>query len=103
MTAPDSSPPAAAPRGVALFLAPLQREFDRILTDFSGFDLSDMFAPSPRMDLHEADGAIELTAELPGLARDDVRIDLQDDVLTIKAPIDADAASRRVVIPVKNA
>ncbi len=154
MTAPDSSPPAAAPRGVAPFLAPLQREFDRNLTDFSGFDLSDMFGPSPRMDLHEADGAIELTAELPGLARDDVHIDLQDDVLTIsgekksstesrekgfrmierrygsfsrsvrlpagvqpdkvaatmkdgvltiKAPIDADAASRRVVIPVKNA
>ena len=154
MTAPDSSTPAAAPRGVAPFLAPLQREFDRILTDFSGFDLSDMFGPSPRMDLHEADGAIELTAELPGLARDDVHIDLQDDVLTIsgekksstesrekgfrmierrygsfsrsvrlpagvqpdkvaatmkdgvltiKAPFDADAASRRVVIPVKNA
>ena len=153
-----TNPPApAAPspaRGVAPFFAPLQREFDRVLADFSGFDLSDMFGPSPRMDLRETDDGVELTAELPGLTEDDVHIDLQDDlltisgekksstethdkgyrmverrygsfsrsvrlpagvkadgvkaslkqgVLTVTAPLDADAAARKVAIPVKRA
>jgi HSP20 family protein len=70
-------------RGVPAFFAPLQREFDRVMADFSGLDLPDMPGPSPRMDLREADGVVELTAELPGLSRDDVHIDLQNDILTI--------------------
>lgn len=80
----QSSPVAPTPaRGVAPFLAPLQREFDRVLADFNGFDLGEMFGPSPRMDLREVEGGIELTAELPGLEDKDVRIEFQDDVLTI--------------------
>lgn len=84
MTAQPAPPAAPAPvRGVAPFFAPLQREFDRVLADFSGFDLSDVFGPSPRMDMREADGAVELTVELPGLTEDDIHIDLEDDVLTV--------------------
>lgn len=79
-TAPSAPSPA---RGVAPFFAPLQREFDRVLADFSGFDLSDVFGPSPRMDLRETEGGVELTAELPGLTEDDIHIDLEDDVLTV--------------------
>ncbi len=79
----QSSPVAPTTRGVAPFLAPLQREFDRVLADFNGFDIGEMFGPSPRMDLREVEGGIELTAELPGLDEKDVRIDFQDDVLTI--------------------
>jgi len=81
----DRAAPAdpAPARSVAPFFAPLQREFDRVLADFSGFDLAEMFGPSPRIDLREADGAIELTAELPGLTEDDVHIDLEDNLLTI--------------------
>lgn len=81
-----SSTPAPAPsgtRGVAPFFAPLQREFDRMLGEFSGFDLAERFGPSPRMDLREIEGALELTVELPGLSEDDVHIDFQDDVLTV--------------------
>jgi HSP20 family protein len=37
----------------------------------------------PRMDVVEKDGRIEVTAELPGLAREDVRIELADDTLVI--------------------
>ena len=55
----QSSPVAPTPaRGVAPFLAPLQREFDRVLADFNGFDLGEMFGPSPRMDLREVEGGI---------------------------------------------
>lgn len=79
-TAPSAPSPV---RGVAPFFAPLQREFDRVLADFSGFDLSDVFGPSPRMDLRETEGGVELTAELPGLTEDDIHIDLEDDVLTV--------------------
>ncbi|KQQ13254.1 heat-shock protein Hsp20 [Methylobacterium sp. Leaf123] len=38
---------------------------------------------APRMDVVEKDGRVEITAELPGLARDDVRIELADDTLVI--------------------
>ncbi|AWI90188.1 Hsp20/alpha crystallin family protein [Methylorubrum aminovorans] len=37
----------------------------------------------PRMDVIEKDGKVEITAELPGLARDDVRVELADDTLVI--------------------
>ena len=37
----------------------------------------------PRMDIVEKDGHVELTAELPGLARDDVKLELADDTLVI--------------------
>lgn len=84
MTAQPAPAVRPAPvRGVAPFFAPLQRELDRVLADFSGFDLADVFGPSPRMDMREADGAVELTVELPGLTEDDIHIDLEDDVLTV--------------------
>lgn len=83
MTNPTAPTTPSPSRGVAPFFAPLQREFDRVLADFSGFDLSDVFGPSPRMDLRETEGRIELTAELPGLSEDDIHIDLEDDVLTV--------------------
>ena len=71
--APTPAPAPAPVRGVAPFFAPLQREFDRVLADFSGFDLSDVFGASPRMDMREADGAVELTVELPGMTEDDAQ------------------------------
>ena len=36
------------------------------------------------MDVVEKDGHIEVTAELPGLAREEVRIELADDTLVIR-------------------
>lgn len=38
----------------------------------------------PAMDLTEADGAFELTAELAGLGPEDVEITVEDNVLTIR-------------------
>jgi HSP20 family protein len=72
-----------ARRGIAPFFAPLQREFDRVMADFSGIDFSDMFGATPRMDIRERDGAVEVTVELPGLSAKDVHIELEDDLLTI--------------------
>lgn len=84
MTSKSTPAPASTPvRGVAPFFAPLQREFDRVLADFSNFDLPDVFGPSPRMDLRETEGMVELTVELPGMTGKDVHIDLENDVLTV--------------------
>ena len=51
----------------------------------TGFPSLDMTgAVSPAIDINETDAAIELTAELPGLAEDDVEIELKDRRLTIR-------------------
>jgi HSP20 family protein len=72
----------------------LQQEIDRLLDDFGhGFPRLGSFAgtsPSqasdlvPRMDILETDGAIELSAELPGMQEKDVEVTLSDNVLTIR-------------------
>jgi HSP20 family protein len=69
----------------------LHRGMDRLLEDvFSGFgrptglsltNLQDAFAPD--MDIVETEKAYELTAELPGMAEQDVDVELADGVLTI--------------------
>lgn len=76
------------------FFAPLQREIDRVMSEFDGFDLSDAFGPTPRIDLKTSDGSIELTAELPGLSEDDIRIELQDDILTLSGEKKASSERR---------
>jgi HSP20 family protein len=38
---------------------------------------------TPRLDVYEADGMIEMTAELPGVSEKDIRICLERDILTI--------------------
>jgi len=38
---------------------------------------------APRIDVHETDEAWRIDAELPGLERDDISVDVEDGVLTI--------------------
>lgn len=75
------NPPPA--QGGALPL-PLQRGADRMFGDLrSGLPDFLQTLALPRMDVVEKDGHIEVTAELPGLTRDDVRLELADDTLII--------------------
>lgn len=83
MTSQSQTPAATPGRSVAPFFAPLQREFDRVLAEFGSFDMADMFGPSPRMDLRETDQGVELTVEVPGLSQDDLRIEVDGDILTV--------------------
>ena len=63
----------------------LQREIDRLFADFTrGWPTLGAADLTPRMDVTERDGEIELTAELPGLEEKDVEITLVDNVLTIR-------------------
>jgi HSP20 family protein len=64
----------------------LQQEIDRL---FDGFARNfPTFATSgstlPSMDVSETDKAIEITAELPGLDKKDVELNLADSLLTIR-------------------
>ena len=65
-------------------MLPLQRLADQMFGD-PRFGLPPLLQGTavPRMDVVEKDGHVELTAELPGLAREDVRIELADDMLVI--------------------
>jgi len=55
---------------------------------------------TPPLDIHEGSDAIELTLELPGLARDQVEVEFEDGVLSISGerayarPADAEAYRR---------
>jgi HSP20 family protein len=68
----------------------LQREVDRLFDEFSfsrdpgTLGRPGLFGLVPKMDVTETDKEIEVSAELPGLERDDVDISVEDGVLTIR-------------------
>ena len=68
--------------------SPLSRDMSRLLEEFSrslgGVGALTTAGLSPSIDVTEADKEIEITAELPGLERQDVEISLEDNVLTIR-------------------
>ena len=71
-------------------LMTFQRDIDRMFEDlWHGFDLPVRFerersVMAPRLDMHETDTEIVITAELPGMVEEDVEVVLGDNVLTIK-------------------
>lgn len=68
----------------SLFAAPTIQPDDRLsrlMEDL--FEESQEIVWTPSVEVVESDDQIELTAEMPGLTRDDVRIEVDDDVLRI--------------------
>ena len=66
----------------------LQREIDRVFDEFTRgvpmFATQALMNILPSVDVAETEKEIEITAELPGLEREDVEISLEDDMLTIR-------------------
>ena len=71
----------------------IRKEIDRVFDEFHrGFPVPAMTAGvsagrqgvTPRIDVSETDGAVEITAELPGVEQEDIDVTLADNVLTIK-------------------
>src|SRR5207248_2468347 len=71
-----------------------RREMDRMF-DHLGFGGSLFRAPlegpdlersiwSPQVEMYEKDGKLHIRADLPGMKKDDVKLNLTDDVLTIE-------------------
>lgn len=69
----------------------LQHDMNRLFDDaFAGFALPASFrreaeeARLPRIDLREADDAVEIEAELPGVDEKDIDVQISDTLLTIR-------------------
>lgn len=61
----------------------LQREIDKLFEDFISPTRKD-YAFVPRVDAYETENDLIIEAELPGLKKEDVKITIEDGVLTIK-------------------
>lgn len=71
-------------RSATAVLSPIQREFNRLFDELSaGWNALAEFDVAPRMDMRETKDAVELSFELPGIAQEDIKIDFEDDVLTV--------------------
>lgn len=84
-------------------LASLQQEMNRL---FSAFFEPGAVAPAPAdgssvrrwipaMDLVETDDAFVLRADLPGLEQDDIKLEVEDDVLTVSGERKAEHEDKR--------
>lgn len=65
----------------------LQREIDRVFSDFGrGLPSLAEFGKGMglRVNVAETDGALEVTAEIPGVDAKDIDVQLKDGILTIK-------------------
>ncbi len=69
-------------------LTGLQDEMNLLLGDFFGVDKrgeeTDFIRWAPRVDILEQDGGYELVADLPGLKKEDIKIEIQDNMLTLR-------------------
>ena len=62
----------------------LNRFMSRFLDDFAHDDEdTSIHTWSPRMEVIESDDQFELEAELPGMSKEDVKIEMHDNILTI--------------------
>jgi HSP20 family protein len=66
----------------------LQDEMSLLLGDFFGVDKhgdeTRFIRWAPRVDIVEQDGGYELVADLPGLKKEDIKIEIEDNMLTLK-------------------
>ncbi len=79
---------------MAITLWKSRKPFDGMLRLFDDLDTwfdNDLFAPAregvwaPAVDIEEKDGSYLVKADLPGLKKDDIHIELHDSYLTLKA------------------
>ncbi len=64
----------------------MQREIDRVFDRFRGGSADDGYSSTlmPAVDITERDNDFYIKAELPGVQKNDVKITVQNDILTIR-------------------
>ena len=64
----------------------LRRDMDELFGNFGSLGFGDLERTgwSPAVETYEKDGKLVVCADLPGLSKDDVHVDLKDNVLTIE-------------------
>src|SRR6476646_7034 len=90
--------PAVSNRGNPFFER--HREMNRLFDDASrglagGRDTTGMALMAPRMDIHESENALEVTAELPGVSQNDVDLRIEGDVLTVQVRSEMNVKTNR--------
>lgn len=67
-------------------LTEMQEEMNRFFDDFFGEHQTQMAQGQwlPSVDVSETDSELVVRAELPGMTHDDIEVNLQDNVLTLK-------------------
>ncbi len=74
-------------RDLATEIFDLQREinrmFDRFFRGFEGEEEVRLAAWSPRVDISETDDEYIVRAEVPGVSKDDIKVTIKENVLTI--------------------
>ena len=71
-------------RSAAGAFAPLQREFNRLFDELgAGWESFTELRLAPSMDVVDGKDGLEVSVELPGLKREDVKIAIDGDMLTI--------------------
>jgi HSP20 family protein len=73
----------------------LQSDFNRFFEGFLGRPVAGTRRWAPAMDLSETEDALLLRADLPGLGRDDVSIEIKDNVLTVSGERKAEHEDER--------
>lgn len=88
---------ASEARGMVNPFDVLQSRIDRMFSDFNstfgmpkafwddGFRMPAVWGgkPMPSLEMHDADGKVTVTAELPGVEEKDIDVSVDDDMLTI--------------------
>lgn len=65
----------------------LQQDMNMLIGDFfgpTGHGDTSVVRWSPRVDIAEENGNYEISADLPGLNKDDIKIEVHDDILTLR-------------------
>ena len=72
----------------------LNSRADRLFNDFfnssRGVNVTGNWGWNPRVDIYEEEDAIVLKAELPGVEKDNIEVDVKDGVLTLKGERSSD-------------
>ncbi len=81
------------------------RELERMMNDMMGsggssFDADDMTSDT-HVDIHEYDEEIKVIADLPGVTKDDIDLQSDGEVLSIRATSDTRQYDERIRLPVR--
>ena len=58
--------------------------FNRLFDEFPGFNYKNNDSFSPRIDISENEDNIQIAAEIPGVSKENLKITLQDNIITIE-------------------
>ena len=80
-------------------LVPFRRTLNAIPSLWNDHFMSEFFAdgnaPQMRVDVREKDDAYLLEADLPGLSKDQIKLDVDDGVMTISADMNAEKKEQK--------